>query len=468
MKALKTLIAIALSAGGLGTAVTLGAIANNNDKNIEIVSAATAVTSVTLKGSFDSWGSGIAFTKDSNNDWNLTHSLSKDVEFKIVVTGGEEKWVGHNWGISSNNVDYDYIGNNGENFKMLSSQSIVFKVKSTFYTNYGGDVTIKKNPATSYTVTKYAVVDNVLQNGNIGTDIVPVTDTYAVPSSIKRAGCHFVGWYTDQACTVSYTAGTLSGNLSLYAKYTSLINNSYIYYLTGSTDTCNDYIYTFGGDDQFGGWPGTKITSAPGVQEVHGVMSFQNTAQNIFKIPYSTASSDNGVIIHNNSGTQTVNMSLVSHSAYWFITDKEQVNYHNDDAGAALDLILAVETKRNAVSAHGNIANYSICGISASDAASLYNTYYAMSADVKAYVNSSKTYTYDGLDTSNQVMVSFQDIMARLRIIALAGNQTVSGGSRNIIAVSNNNSLIIVAVTSTIAITAFGLFFFVRRKRKEQ
>ncbi len=469
MKALKTLIAIALSAGGLGTAVTLGAVANKNE-NFEVANAAATISSVELRGSFDGWGSGIAFTKDGSGDYNLTYSLSNNTQFKIRITGGEEKWVGYNWSIDASQIDYDYIGNDGENFKMKSSQSLVFKVKSTFYSNWGSDVSIHKNPVASYTVTKHAVLDGVLQSGNIGTDVVPSSDTYAVPSSIHRAGYHFVGWYTNSACTTAYTAGPLSGNLDLYAKYTSLVNNSYVYYVTGNTNTCNDYIYTFGGDDQFGDWPGTKITSVSGVQEVHGVIAFQGTSTNIFKIPYSTGASDTGIIIHNNSGTQTVNMSLVSHSAYWFITDSSLVNYHNDDAGAALDLLLAVESKRNAVSASGNIAAYSICGISASDAASLYNTYYALSSDIKTnYIHNSTTYTYDGLDKENQVDVSFEAIMAQLKALAVAGNQTVLGApNSSILTPKNNQAVVITAVIVGILVSSAAGTFLLLRKKKEQ
>ena len=90
MKALKTLVAIALSATGLGSAVTLGVVSNNAIKE---AAAAATITSVTLKGSFDGWGSGVAFTKDGSGDYNLTYSLSTDVQFKILVQGGGDQWV---------------------------------------------------------------------------------------------------------------------------------------------------------------------------------------------------------------------------------------------------------------------------------------------------------------------------------------------------------------------------------------
>lgn len=464
MKALKTLVAIALSAGGLGSAVTLGVVANN--ENIQRAQAAT--TSVTLAGSFNGWSTTAEPLTKNGNYWTITRSLSANDTFKFVVNGGT--WVGWGNGVSVPSGKISSESGNGSNFKCLTSGSYILKAIDGIdgYGDKSYGIVIEENAVTTYTVTKHAVLDGVLESGDIGTDVVPETDTYAVPSAIHRAGYHFGGWFTNQACTTAYTAGTLSGNLDLYAKYTSLVDDTYVYYVTGSTSATTNYVYTFGGDDQFGDWPGTKITDVVGVQEVHGVMSFQGTSQNIYKIPYATAASDTGIIIHTNGGSQTVNMSLVSHSAYWFITDSSLENYHNDDAGTALDLILATEAKRNAVTASGNIAAYSVCGISASDAASLYNTYYGLSADIKStYVDNSTTYTYDGLDTANQTNVSFADIMAELKVLALRGNQTVLGSSRPTLVAQNHTNVIVVTIVAILTVSGTGTFFLLRKKKEQ-
>ena len=88
MKALKTLIAIALSAGGLGTAVTLGAVANNtNNSNIEMVEAADSYSgNVVVKdnvGWYEGTGNSQAgkgavyfYNADgSKNGWSKSFSL---------------------------------------------------------------------------------------------------------------------------------------------------------------------------------------------------------------------------------------------------------------------------------------------------------------------------------------------------------------------------------------------------------
>ena len=463
MKALKTLVAIALSATGLGSAVTLGVVANN--ENVQRAQAAT--TSVSLAGSFNGWNTTAdPLTKDGNY-WTITKSLSSGDTFKFVVNGGT--WVGWGNGISYPSGKFAQAASDG-NIQCTSSGSYILKAIDGIdgYGDKTYGLVIENNTVTTHTVTKYAVYDGVVDSNAIGSDVVPATDTYAVPAAIHKAGYHFGGWYTNTACTTAYTAGTLSADLSLYAKYTSLVDDSYIYYVTGSTSTTTNYIYTFGGDDQFGDWPGTKITDVAGVQEVHGVMSFQGTSQNIYKIPYSTSAADTGVIIHTNGGSQTVNMSLVSHSAYWFITDSSMVDYHNDDAGAALDLILDVEAKRNAVTASGDIAAYSICGISASDAASLYNTYYGLSETIKTtYVDNSSTYTYDGADKENQTNVLFADIMAELKTLALKGNQTVLGSSKTTPVVRNHTTIIVVTIVAILALSGTGTFFLLRKKKEQ-
>jgi len=463
MKALKTVVAIALSAVGLGSAVTLGVVANN--ENIQRAQAATS--SVTLAGSFNGWNTTAdPLTKDGNY-WTITKSLSSGDTFKFVVNGGT--WVGWGNGISYPSGKFAQAASDG-NIQCTASGSYILKAIDGIdgYGDKSYGLVIENNTVTTHTVTKYAVYDGVVDSNAIGSDVVPATDTYAVPSAIHKAGYHFGGWYTNTACTTAYTAGTLSADLSLYAKYTSLVDDSYVYYVTGSTSATTNYIYTFGGDDQFGDWPGTKITDVAGVQEVHGVMSFQGTSQNIYKIPYSTSAADTGIIIHTNGGSQTVNMSLVSHSAYWFITDSSMVNYHNDDAGEALDLLLNVEAKRNAVTASGNIAAYSICGISAADAASLYNTYYGMSSDIQTtYINNSTTYTYDGADKENQTNVSFEDIMAELKVIALRGNQTVLGSPRSTLVNQNHSTVIIVTLVAVVALSGTGAFFLLRKKKEQ-
>ena len=81
---------------------------------------------------------------------------------------------------------------------------------------------------TTYKVTKHAVLDGVVQAGNIGEDTISSGETYAVPARINRTDYHFGGWYTTAACSTAYTAKTITANTDIYAKYTTLSKDSYI------------------------------------------------------------------------------------------------------------------------------------------------------------------------------------------------------------------------------------------------
>ena len=316
------------------------------------------------------------------------------------------------------------------------------------------------------TVTKYGVYDGVKGSESLGEDSVVSGDSYAVPDRINKTGYHFGGWYTDEACSISYSATTISADMNLYAKYTTLVADSYIYYVTGSETATTNYIYSFGGDFQFGGWKETKVVDVADVAEVHGVLSFNGTSQLIYKIPYSTTAGDTHIIINSDSA-QSADMPLSAGCAYWF-----SVNQDGTDAamGAALDLLLAAEAKRNAVTASGNILAYSICGISVADCASLYNTYYGLNETAKGYVDATTTYTYsgayDGETVPTETAVSYGDIMNELRARALEGGQTVSGALK--IGSSNGDTtmMVVLASIAVIGVASFGGLIYFSRKNK--
>ncbi len=315
---------------------------------------------------------------------------------------------------------------------------------------------------TTYTVTKYGVYDGTKGTDSIGSDTVSAGDSYAIPGRINSTGYHFGGWYTDEACTVAYTATEINADLDLYAKYTTLVADSYFYYVSSSDSTGSMYLYTYGGDVQFGAWAGTQVTAVSGQAEVHGVLSLNGSSQYIYKIPYSTTAADTHVIIHDNGGNQTANLALAEHGAYTYAKDAGAADA---DLGAAIDLLLASETKRNAVTASGSILVYSICGVSADDAATLYNAYAALSDGAKAYVDATTTYTYDPDDSSKETNVSYAAIMQQLYAIAVAGG-TISGALVTTSVSSNVVPMVALVVILSISVVAMVGFVYFSKKKK--
>lgn len=83
MKALKTLIAIALSAGGLGSAVTLGVVANNDSKVQQAEAAAVAEGTITVDLTTNWADAAIKlsvyfYDNNSHNGWGSLVSVAKN------------------------------------------------------------------------------------------------------------------------------------------------------------------------------------------------------------------------------------------------------------------------------------------------------------------------------------------------------------------------------------------------------
>ncbi len=315
-----------------------------------------------------------------------------------------------------------------------------------------------------HTVTKYGVYNGLKAEDSIGSDSVSDGDTYAIPGRINATGYHFGGWFTNEACTVAYAAQTINADLSIYAKYTTLVADSYIYYMTGAESVTTDYIYSFGGDCQFGGWKGTLITAVDGVEEVHGVLTFNATPQYIYKIPYSTTAEDSNVIFASDS-SQSADLVLTPGCAYTF----GGVAAGYADMATAFEFLLSAENVRNAVTADAKkkILAYSVCGISASDAATLYAAYSALNKDAKTYVDHSFAYTYngayDGVNTPSNDNISYETIMQQLYAIGVAGG-TIAAAQ----AIVNNDttaqSTITVITLVSLGVLATAGIFYSRKK----
>lgn len=362
----------------------------------------------------------------------------------------------------------------------------------TLTTPWNGTVTsdltlYAKYASNTFTITKDVYYNHTWQSSSTqtveeGSDYTPTT-----PSDV--AGYVFKGWYWYSESTWQYPVGTIADvndNYTICAVYedrSQYVQDSYVYYVCDLLDgeQTPNYIYTFGGHEEFGAWPGTAITSVG--TDVHGVVAFQGSAsegytRRIYKVPYTTAFGDDHLILVYNGGTdaggdQTADMLLVEGSAYWWSSDAD---YHNDDAGAALDFIFELESIRNAVTASGDILDYSICGISSSNAATLCTSYNALSESKRSYVDGSYTYTYARLNPSYNDNVSFYDIMDELSRIA--GKVKLTGHSAirdfNLFPYLNEDgntvatiTIIIASSVSLISIAGISIVLIKKRKSKQ-
>lgn len=484
MKTLNTLVAIVLSAAGLGSAVTLGVVGNN--EHLEKANAAIAESTlyIDFSGAFwnttapnikaQLWGGtgGDQYFYDGRSEWStISYNGKTYVCINIANYTDSTGMQVYAW-------NYDKQGHISETINASSLTAGINLI--TVGSSGSWDV---KQPVTLGTLTfgstvdviKYGVFDGVLDSTSIGKDTISKDSTYAVPDSIVKSGYHFEGWFTDANCQTKYTDSTVSANMNLYGKYTSLTVDSYVYYITGvSSNPIFTHVYFFGeynnNDNQ---WPGTALSSY--ASEIHGVFSFENNLQLIYKIPVPSVAEFSFILNDGSNNAQTHDVKGTPGAGYWFWLKDGESKYSwsvNADAGAAIDLIVDVEAKRNAVSASGNILSYSICGISSSDAATLYNRYLALSANAKGFVDRSTTYTYsgayDGTIVPSEENVYYYDIMVQLRAIAVKGNQTVNDAKLIVEINAGNSTLVVVTIASIISLSLVSAFFLLRKKRKEQ
>ncbi|MBO6285953.1 MAG: InlB B-repeat-containing protein [Bacilli bacterium] len=387
-----------------------------------------------------------------------TETVSEKQYAKFAVPSGatgvvfnflHDGWDADDWTHQTNDLSIPVDGKNA--FRLTEQNN--YKYDGSWFTL--GSI--------SRTITKYAVYDGVLDDETpLDTDDVEDGETYAIPGSILQTGYHFAGWFTNEACTAAYEATTITGNISLYAKYTTLVADKYIYYVSDKDSETSNNIYSFGGDKEFGDWPGTLVTGVAGETEVHGTLSFDGKSRNIYRIPFASEAADTHIIF-NGGGDQTGDLPLAHKTAYWFESNG-QIRA-DADAGSAIEFLLEAESIRNAVTKTGGaIADYSICGISSSNASSLCAKYKALTAEAKAYVDAAETYTYLDKTATDEGLVSYSDIMAQLALIA--GVSLDSASSVQYMENKDPTALLIGSI-SVLSVAGIGLIAYSRKRRAE-
>ena len=238
-----------------------------------------------------------------------------------------------------------------------------------------------------------------------------------------------------------------------------------IYYVTGEETTTANNVYTFGGTKQFGVWPGTPITSVPGVREItsNGVLHFNgDRGVRIYRIPVKMGyNGDTKIIINYNGSAQSTTKVIRAGAGFYWDTDASY------DYGFALGLLDRIEEARNSVTAAGDIKDFSVCGISSSDATDFVNDYNDLSETARGYINNSSIYTYKRNGDAGQEMVGYRYVMEELSEKANIALVDASRINPIFFANANSNTVIIVVVTfSLVAIAALGVCLVIKKKHQ--
>src|SRR5574344_44394 len=322
-----------LSTLALGTTMILGFGLPLGLNNNVAVKADDDSNTWGIIGGFTSnnWVSDVATsTYNSGTDKHVvSYIIPQWTNFKIRQNG---VWTHAINGTTLASVNSDYFGDGGAN-----DYNAFAKVGGKFTFSISpkddpaaADITVVYEEVSSYTVTKYAVVNGVKEETAIGTETV-YSNLDFYPSYVLKAGYYTENWYTDEACTMVYENGKITSDTDLYAKYVAVTDVKYCYF---TVDGWSDVkAYSYGGQNQFGAWAdGAVLPMTDGAK-------FNNVGA-VYKATYYTEYGDTHIIFHgtsNDKSVQTANLGINGGVCY-LSTDAEN-NTGDTDLGTVAALV---------------------------------------------------------------------------------------------------------------------------------
>ena len=240
------------------------------------------------------------------------------------------------------------------------------------------------------------------------------------------------------------------------------VSTDYIYYVLENNTPTNDYIYTWGGSEQFGSWPGTKITEVAGVQEVtgNGVLHFQGseTPKLIYRIPIQKGYpvGDSHFKFNNNDTMETNPRPINNNNAYWWDGDA------NGLAGSAIKFLVEAEAIRNSAE------DYSVCNISKEDATSIVYSYISLGASMQeTYIDCTTVYTHKRDGSSGSELVSYRLVIEQLAKIADLEEELGISPSPELFAIDANNSnlVLIISLVAFASVSSLSLLVVLKKRK---
>lgn len=233
----------------------------------------------------------------------------------------------------------------------------------------------------------------------------------------------------------------------------------------------NAYIYTFGrnGAGEFGAFPGKKLSEVINMYSRADIdlsdIKFEGADVNILmlvNVEMGYPDADHIIISYLNEfgvvGNQTADMLLSPGSAYWFSNDN---NYHNDDAGAALEFLRQAKGYLDNPGVDG-----SVCNLSSNNAKEIVNMYNALTDDVRYYVDRTTYNTYKRDGSSGKEDVNFRIVMEQ--ISEIANIALVGSNGLNTLPKVNNSIISLIVVISAITTVSVIAFVIIKKKRLEK
>jgi len=440
----------------LGLALCLGAMGVStaflSRTKPAVQTEATSVSHIYLKLDTTTWGSAEAYY--TAHLWGGTSETtwpgldlgtgSNGAELSVVLPSANKgythlilaRWKDDEHTTEWNRVQVDLASAEQYNYFTITNWSAVESSLST--------------EGTDYTVSEYKVTDGTVGATVSRTETANSTVTFT-PADYFVSGTVFGGWYTDSACTAAYTATTLTGDTTLYAKYTTAASAKRVYF--GASGWTDVYVYTFGTSETCGTFPGTKMAATAAVTNVN----FQSKGLYSYDVPFGTGG-DTNIIFSNYSGTTKIAQTadLVLTDSVYYASDSAK-----DYAGSA-DLYNAANWVKTIATAVASATNASVCSISKEDATADVALYKGYSTDAQTAINGATLYTWKDINRvdTEKLDVSFAAIYAQLDKISTTSTSPAAG-----VVLDNNTTPVLVMVISlSVAALAAGGLWMSRRK----
>ena len=396
--------------------------------------------------------------KKESQDINLALDSSVNGNVYTFSFPEEVEWVDGKWSVDNNGVHVPNarFGDSDESTKVI--KTFTPDPENASYSLTDVEVTVDSDHSVYVNLCPFS--DSLFGWG----------DTY---NSIREEAAYFseyfCAWYGASWVEIK-VSGTYDFFITNEYKQGGIVDvkkheaptSSYIYYvLEENAETTNDYIYSWGGESQFGAWPGTKITDIATEVTNGGVLHFEGSegVRLIYKIPVEIGypEGDTDFMWNNNDTWKSNEFHLVSHAAYWYTGEANQY------AGHAIDFLLAAEQVRNSAE------DYSVCNIDAAMARAIVEFYNELSTEVRGYINVSKVYTYTTEQKGEEApkgLVSYEDILVMLGEIG--GVSPIGLSLRDhydLYGAANTNTMIIIIVVASTSAIALAALLLIKKKK---
>ena len=411
----------------------------------------------------DGWNSGNKYSENLNLYSSTSESsvVSKDVNNGISYSfKGTTEWTDGHWGTSDRYVvDTPKVAHTDHSGGTTTWYEMVLEPENHRYAYYGMEIAQRYIDLISF---EYPASRNSF-----------IFFPYNMLNRFGKAATNEVGgssyWtYLNEAGTYDiFIEDSFDGEGIISLKKQEAETSASIYYVTASASATTDYIYSWGGEEQFGSFPGTPIADLVTGEKAreltgNGVIHFQGgeTPKLIYEIDISIGYPDGDLMFMFNNGTRDYKSDerfIVDEAAYWWTGPA------NSEAGDAIEFLIYAEARRNAAD------SYSVCNISEANASAIISLYNGFDAEIReTYIDCTLVYTWSDSSKTSESLFTYRKVIEELgkkfniEVVGLSSSPSLQ--FRN--AEFNSQSIIIIVSIGIASISALSLLI-VLKKRKQ-